>query len=297
MCLGMANGYREPKKINETSNVAEVTKTLQRILETSNEPIGDRFFANITTKTIKDVLDVLTQQQTEIEKYKNDIKKLVEKHQLYKDNINATREYQIEQAPIETSKKVFKATINKILSIKGHYTKIDGEFIEIESPEFLDELEHLFGMEFCEFNEDYEEELENLIKNLLDETKTSVTTEEQTPTEPSQKMSIYEFAEGLNGRQRCKEIYSSEKQLAKELGFVVLFGYSDDCAEFLGAYEEEIDCFGGGRVYEDGDKYIDAVWCGNNGYDWSYNTNIEHATFDIYDNEVDKYCRGIVFKK
>jgi hypothetical protein len=108
-------------------------------------------------------------------------------------------------------------------------------------------------------------------------------------------MTIYEFAEGLNGRQYGKELYPFEERRAKAHGFVVVFGYSDDNAEFRGAIDDEVGCFDGGRVYEDGDRYIDAVWCDGE-CDWTYKTNIPHATFDIYDG-CDKYCRGIVFEK
>lgn len=107
-------------------------------------------------------------------------------------------------------------------------------------------------------------------------------------------MTIHEFAEGLNGRDYRKEIYPYEEQRAKELGFVVVFGYSDDNAEFRGAYYDEVGCFNGGRIYKDGERYIDAVWF-KDGYDWVYETNIPHATFDIYDDG-EKYCRGIVFE-
>lgn len=108
-------------------------------------------------------------------------------------------------------------------------------------------------------------------------------------------MTIFDFAKGLDGREYRNEITPLEEQRAKELGFVIVFGYSDDNTEFRGAYREEIECYDGGRVYEDGDKYIDAVWCEGE-YCWTYNTNIPHATFDIYeDNE--KYCKGIVFEK
>ena len=107
-------------------------------------------------------------------------------------------------------------------------------------------------------------------------------------------MTIYEFAERLDGREYGNEITKSEEQEAKELGFVVVFGYSDDNAEFRGAIDDEVGCFDGGRVYEDGDKYIDAVWCEGK-YDWTYKTNIPHATFDIYDY-CGKYCKGIVFE-
>lgn len=101
--------------------------------------------------------------------------------------------------------------------------------------------------------------------------------------ERSTEMTIFEFAEGLNGREYGNEITPFEEQRAKELGFVVVFGYSDDNAEFRGAYDEEIGCYDGGRVYEDADKYIDAVWCDGE-YSWTYKTNIPHATFDIYED-------------
>lgn len=110
-------------------------------------------------------------------------------------------------------------------------------------------------------------------------------------------MTIYEFAEMLNNGQYGSEISPILEHKAKELGFVVVFGYSDDNAEFRGAIEDEVGCYDGGRVYEDGDKYIDAVWCGDSEFDWSYKTNIPHATFDIYDAFGEKYCRGIVFEK
>lgn len=107
-------------------------------------------------------------------------------------------------------------------------------------------------------------------------------------------MTIYEFASGLNGREIGNEMTSFEEQRAKELGFVVVFGYSDDCAEFRGAYYEEIGCYDGGKVFKCGGKYIDAVW-GKGEFDWTYDTNIPHATFDIFEDG-EKHCKGIVFE-
>ena len=110
-------------------------------------------------------------------------------------------------------------------------------------------------------------------------------------------MTIKEFAEMLNGRCVRKEITTEEEKLADELRYVVVFGYSDDLAEFRGAIEDEIDCFDGGRIFSDGSKYIDAVWCDGGKYCWSYKTNIPIATFDIYEDEKcnELYCQGIVF--
>ena len=108
-------------------------------------------------------------------------------------------------------------------------------------------------------------------------------------------ISIFDFANKLNGRAYLDEMTKEEEQLAKELGFVVVFGYSDDNAEFRGAYDDEVGCFNGGRIYQDGDLFIDAHWCFD-GADWGYVTNIPSATFDIMqDGEV--YCRGLVFEK
>lgn len=40
---------------------------------------------------------------------------------------------------------------------------------------------------------------------------------------------------------------------------------------------------------------IEALWCEEEGYSWTYRTEIPHATFDVWDDEETKYCRGIVF--
>jgi hypothetical protein len=108
-------------------------------------------------------------------------------------------------------------------------------------------------------------------------------------------MTIFDFAEVLNGREYLNEMTPLEEQRAKGLNFVVVFGYSDDLAEFRGAIDEEIDCYDGGRIFEKNGKYIDAVW-DEGEYSWTYNTNIPHATFDICEGN-EKYCKGIVFKR
>jgi rubrerythrin len=132
-------------------------------------------------------------------------------------------------------------------------------------------------------------------------------------------MNIKEFADKLNGREYGKEITREEMQLAKELGFVILHGASDDLAEFVGAIYDEAGCCDGGNIYltakgligelECGCKYaqairkqqeatakkIEAVW-NSEGYSWTYKTDIPHATFEIMEDG-EKYCRGIVFEK
>lgn len=109
-------------------------------------------------------------------------------------------------------------------------------------------------------------------------------------------MTIYEYAEALKWREMGNELTEEEEKKAKELGFVVVFAYSDDNAEFRGAIDDEVGCFDGGRIYENGDKYIDALWCVDvDNFTWTYETNIEHAIFPIYEDG-EGFCKGIVMR-
>lgn len=108
-------------------------------------------------------------------------------------------------------------------------------------------------------------------------------------------MTIFEFAQKINNSNYLAELSRNDEKLAYDLGFVVVFGYSDDNAEFRGAINDEVGCFMGGRIYQDHDRYIDAIWCKDE-FSWTYKTNIPHATFEVYDGG-EPYCRGIVFEK
>ena len=126
-------------------------------------------------------------------------------------------------------------------------------------------------------------------------------------------MTIHEFAAMLDGREYGYEITPAEEKQAKELGFVVVYGYSDYNAELSGAMSDEAGCYNGGTIHLDKNgifencdsdckyalaakglcKIIEAVWCEGD-YSWTYKTDIPHATFDIVEDG-EKYCRGIVF--
>lgn len=128
-------------------------------------------------------------------------------------------------------------------------------------------------------------------------------------------MTKEEFAARLNGREYLEEITSAEEEAAKLLGLVVIFGASDDLMEFRGAIHEEGDAYEGTTTYFDAGgllqndcdneqcphfkklkksaKTIKALW-DKDGYSWTYETDIPHATFDIMEDG-EKYCRGIVF--
>ena len=131
-----------------------------------------------------------------------------------------------------------------------------------------------------------------------------------------EKMKKLKYVAGLlNNNSYGFEPSKSIEDYCKANGIVIVYGHSDDLMEFRGAIDEEIDCYGGTSVFLDENgiiekcdcncKYyqkaveeaekIEALWCVGN-YDWSYETNIAHATFDIYDDG-SKYCKGIVFYK
>ena len=106
-------------------------------------------------------------------------------------------------------------------------------------------------------------------------------------------MDIYEFSKQITNREYLCEVSREEAKWAKDHGIVVVLGRSDDLAEFRGAIEDEADCYNGGRIFERGKKYIDAVWCKGE-FTWTYLTNIPHVKFYVFD-ESEKYCEGIIF--
>lgn len=134
-------------------------------------------------------------------------------------------------------------------------------------------------------------------------------------------MTAKQLAARLDGNEYGEEIYGIEEKEAESNGLVVVFGYSDDCVEFRGAINDELGCFGGAEIpltrngilqaprcdgYDMTDccpyyekekakaKKIIVKWNDGDGPAWTYETDIPHYTFDVYeDGEV--FCRGIVF--
>lgn len=124
----------------------------------------------------------------------------------------------------------------------------------------------------------------------------------------------------LNGREYGDEITREEEAQARAAGLVAVFGYSDDNAELRGAIHDEVGCGDGGTfmvgksgvipepdrdelevlekfgvldVATKSGRKIKAIWSRGD-YSWQYETDIPHATFEIFE-EGGKYCRGIVF--
>lgn len=108
------------------------------------------------------------------------------------------------------------------------------------------------------------------------------------------KMTKEQLAARLNDRQYDDEITREEEQLAKENGLVVIFGASDDLCEMCGAIDDEFDCYEGGDIEcEEYPGKLRAVWCPESGGSWGYETDLSHAKFNIYEDDM-LYCVGIV---
>jgi hypothetical protein len=132
-------------------------------------------------------------------------------------------------------------------------------------------------------------------------------------------MTNEELAAQLNGLEYPTRIPGTLIAAAQSSGLIILCGASDDLMEFYGARREEISCYDGGTAFVDADgvlpdrdcldgdeqlaehtlrqksaKPIEALWCKEEGYSWTYKTDIPHATFEVVEGE-EKYCRGIVF--
>jgi hypothetical protein len=135
--------------------------------------------------------------------------------------------------------------------------------------------------------------------------------------EMGKNMTKEQLAEAIDGRKYGDEITPGLREQAKESGLVVVFGASDDLMEFDGAICEEVGCYGGVMAYlgetglwesECADeecpyakrgqakcKTILAVRQGKGNPAWTYETEIPHAKFNIYEDE-ELYCIGIVFE-
>ena len=129
-------------------------------------------------------------------------------------------------------------------------------------------------------------------------------------------MTKEKLAKQLNGREIGDEITKQEEADAKAAGLVVIFGASDDLMEFRGAIYDEAypgeegivklhrggildshdDCeckFCGYESKAEKCGSVQAQWCKEPDYSWTYKTKLPHATFEIVEDG-GKYCRGIV---
>lgn len=124
-------------------------------------------------------------------------------------------------------------------------------------------------------------------------------------------MTAKELAARLDGMGYALGVSPEDVAAAKESGLVILHGESDDLAELEGAITSEAGCYDGGTLYitpggfsrphdllksaKDTAKTVKAIWRGDTGYTWAYETDLPHETFSILDDG-ERYCRGIVFE-
>jgi len=129
-------------------------------------------------------------------------------------------------------------------------------------------------------------------------------------------MTKEQFSERLEGREYRHEFAEEDRELAEVHGLVAVYAYSDDTMVFDGAIRGCASCYDGGPVavapygpfvsececercpYAEREagkcKIIRAVWCGEGKPPWTYEMDIHHSKFNIYeDGEI--WCIGIVF--
>lgn len=100
------------------------------------------------------------------------------------------------------------------------------------------------------------------------------------------KITKKNLAKKLNGIEypfrRSLSLFLDCIQIAKENSLVIAYGVNDDWMKFAGAYDKEFGCYGG-KIFRIGNQSIEAIW-DSGGYSWIYETDIEHATFDIMED-------------
>jgi hypothetical protein len=130
------------------------------------------------------------------------------------------------------------------------------------------------------------------------------------------KISIHDYAEAITGRQYGDELTKAEEKELKNLGYVAIFGYSDDNTKILlrGAIYDFIDADNGTEFKLRSTHILpnncgcNCEYCGFNSvkaeeiqvildedesFTWVFRTSVTHATFNIFD-QAEPYCRGII---
>lgn len=108
---------------------------------------------------------------------------------------------------------------------------------------------------------------------------------------------LKDIARELNGLKYPEYPSKDIIQECKQKNIIILFGHSDDLAEFEGAVTDEVGCYEGGVICEI--PKIEALWCKNPRATWTYKTDLdptEYETF-IVREEDGVYCIGLVFYK
>ena len=135
-------------------------------------------------------------------------------------------------------------------------------------------------------------------------------------------MNAKELAEKLTGMEYPVRIPESLVAEAKANRLVIVYGASDDLMEFEGAIYDEVGVCDGGVAFIDSKgltpdfnqlceeknfdglqdyfsrfskrKEIEALWCKEGEYSFTFKTEIPHETWEVTEDGK-PYCRGIVF--
>lgn len=122
-------------------------------------------------------------------------------------------------------------------------------------------------------------------------------------------LNITEFANTLGVRPKGDEVPYYMACEAQRLGYLIIFGSSDDLVEICGKRSDELDAFrpttfyvSQHRIYTADETHPAAARPVHAEYSqptaaqpslWKFKTDIPHATFDIMEDG-ELYCRGLV---
>lgn len=132
-------------------------------------------------------------------------------------------------------------------------------------------------------------------------------------------MNVKQLAALLHGTEYPLRITQELAKQASDNGLVIVYGASDDLAEFAGAISDERCALDGGQylidekgilphreeieedaelkdyfLREDKAKVLNSLWCKTDKYSFTYETDIPHEKFDVVEDD-GFYCQGIVF--
>jgi hypothetical protein len=168
---------------------------------------------------------------------------------------------------------------------------------------------------------DYSRELERVKAELAEVKQRFGLDKQEAFLEAHANISLKEFADMLNGRDCQPYLMPDELLLARQKGFVVVYGDSDDRVEFEGAIRTEghtnpladdspagvlVLSEGGELLDEDSELYAEYVrenrnvikvfYCSRDGLNWAFESDIFHETFMTYDGgyyeEYDEFDNG-----
>ena len=205
------------------------------------------------------------------------------------------------------------------------YKRIDGAVGEML---YQNEVERLTGMDSVTV-ENLSNELIRVKAELAELKKRFGIDRQEAFLKAHTGITIKEFAAMLHGRDRQPNMTPDEVLLARECGFVVVYGDSDDRVEFEGAIRAEghtnplaKDCPAGVLILSENGKLLDdestvyadylrinrnvirVFYCSRDRLNWVFETDIPHETFQTYDGGYDEdfanfdggFARCIVFE-